>query len=45
MSKGPFSVPALILLLSCAVALFAASALLEGHGGDAAGGNRAGPGA
>ena len=46
MSKGPFSGPALILLLSCAVALFAASALLEGYGeGSAAGGKKAGPGA
>ena len=45
MSKVPFSGPALILLLACAVALFAASALLEGHGGDAAGGDKAGPGA
>ena len=44
MKKSPFSRTAMVLLLAFAIAMFAASALLEGYGEDLIGGEKAGPG-
>lgn len=44
MSKGPFSGTAVALLLAFAIAMFAASALLEGYGEGLVAGENAGPG-